>query len=78
MISKSQAECESEAGCCLSVLHSIVTQAVRQQAAMPCHTIIAKPQQITASSSNSTIKDSQEHVQMINKKTILLIRGLEE
>lgn len=70
MISKSQAERESEARCCLSVPHSTVTRAVWQQAALPCHTIIVKPQQIAASSSNNTIKDSQEHVQMISKKDL--------
>lgn len=77
MISKSQAEHESEAWCCLSVQHSTVTWAVWQQAAVPCHASIVRPQQIAASSSKNTIKDSQEHVQMLNKK-ILLIRGLEE
>lgn len=77
MISKSQAECESEAWYCLSVPYSTVTRAVWQQAAVPCHAAIVRPQQIAASSSNNTIKDSQEHVQMINKE-ILLIRGLEE
>lgn len=77
MISKSQAEGESEARCRLSVPHSTVTRAVWQQAAVPCHTAIVRPQQIAAPSSNNTIKDSQEHVQMINKE-ILLTRGLEE
>lgn len=45
-----------------------MTQAVRQQATVPFHAAIVRPQQIAVSSSNNAVRESYKPVWKISKK----------